>query len=992
MDTPSFIHKKEEYLNRVAKTNTDIRLLARHNSLEVMKHKISEGSSFYLDSGEEWQGFEFIYLLEGKMEYTNVEPPITLETGDYISREGVPEESWFETKTEVTVLYTSTQPAFYMLRQEIEDYLQLAEEIESTERMDGHSKRLVRMSQKVGEILGLSADRLSNLRYASFFHDLGKARVPDRILEKEGKLTPDEWEIMEKHTIWGREMLEETEHLGGVGEIVEQSHERMDGKGYPKGLDGEEISLEARIIAVVDAWDAMRSDRPYRNALPREEAVAELRYNKGSQFDPEVVDVFLDVLEDRQISTSTFEKRRKYRGEPTWLRQREKLLELSRRVLEPENTDVIMAKTLEAVIEATPFQRALISVFDRPIDLENPEPARVDTCAYQGLTEEQEDRIEGGKMEGTQVNLDKFDPRYQLGNSFYVPHEERLKNLESLSVIESQLREEETLDWHPDDSLYIPLYKDNTIIGQISVDDPDDGLVPDPESLRPIESFASLASVGIEKNSRIEELNEQKHKLESLRELSKGLRHQCDVEGFCSPISEWAQDIFEFEKGIIFLCQGDQFVPRCTFPPELMEEVKPRLREGTIEEKAVQEGRPIWGSIDNIASNHPCREEGESILILPLGKEGNIQLISEYKGSFEEEDMTYLQMFVDRVDEEIERKKLEGELSSEKELLGSIMTQTPDLVYFKDDQQRFERVNDGYTDLLDLDEGEMLGKTAEGFWPEAEEIMEDERSALSGKPVIGKERKVTLPNGEKHWYSITKLPRRDDDGNIIGFLGIDRDITERKQVQKALDEERDKLHQLHDAVDVLQHQNTQEDVTQTAVEVAENILEFDICVIALLEGDHLIPKAYSGGLDVEVTSTKFDVGEGLAGKTLQKGNTILANDVQNHPGAQPTSDDFRSCISAPVGDLGIFQVISSQLGSFDERDVKLVEILAGHLSEELSRVRLEEELREQAVKDPLTDLYNRRYFNETLEKEVDRSQRYDKPIAFLMMDVTGSRR
>ncbi|MEF8726204.1 MAG: HD-GYP domain-containing protein, partial [Candidatus Bipolaricaulota bacterium] len=487
MDTPSFIHKKEEYLNRVAKTNTDIRLLARHDSLEVMKQKISEGSNFYLDSAEEWQGFEFVYLLEGKMEYTGAEPPVTIEAGDYISREGVPEKSWFETKTEVTVLYTSTQPAFYLLRQEIEDYLQLAEEIESTERMGGHSKRLVRMSQKVGEILGLSADRLSDLRYASFFHDLGKARVPDKILEKEGKLTPDEWKIMEKHTIWGREMLEGTEHLGRVGEIVEQSHERVDGRGYPKGLEGEEISLEARIIAVVDAWDAMRSDRPYRDALPREVAVAELRDNKGSQFDPEVVGAFLDILEDRQVPTSTYKTSGKYRGEPTWLRQREKLLELSRQVLEPEGTDVIMAKTLEAVIEATPFQRAVISVFDRPIDLENPEPARVNTYAYRGLTEEQEDRIEGGQMEGVQVNLDKFDSRYQLGNSFYVPHDERRKNLESSSVIESQLREEETLDWHPDDSLYIPLYKDDKIVGQISVDDPNDGLVPDPESLRPIE-------------------------------------------------------------------------------------------------------------------------------------------------------------------------------------------------------------------------------------------------------------------------------------------------------------------------------------------------------------------------------------------------------------------------------------------------------------------------------------------------------------------------
>lgn len=338
MKTPSFIHQGEECLDRVSKDNTDIRLLARHNSLEVMKQKIAEGSTFYLDSGEDWQGFEFIYLIEGKMEYTNSEPSIILESGDYISRENVPEESWFETKTDVTVLYTSNQPAFYLLREEIEDYLRLAEEIESTEQMEGHSERLVRMSHEVGERLGLSIDRMADLRYASFFHDLGKARVPDRILEKEGKLTPDEWDIMEKHTAWGREMLSEAEHLRRVGEIVEQTHERVDGRGYPNELEKEEISLEARIIAVVDAWDAMRTDRPYRDALSREEAIRELKENKGSQFDSRLVEIFLGVLEERR-SNSSPGKSESYRRMSSQLSRRKRLLGLSKEVLSQKNTE-----------------------------------------------------------------------------------------------------------------------------------------------------------------------------------------------------------------------------------------------------------------------------------------------------------------------------------------------------------------------------------------------------------------------------------------------------------------------------------------------------------------------------------------------------------------------------------------------------------------------------------------------------------------------------
>ncbi|MCF7890759.1 diguanylate cyclase [Candidatus Bipolaricaulota bacterium] len=214
-----------------------------------------------------------------------------------------------------------------------------------------------------------------------------------------------------------------------------------------------------------------------------------------------------------------------------------------------------------------------------------------------------------------------------------------------------------------------------------------------------------------------------------------------------------------------------------------------------------------------------------------------------------------------------------------------------------------------------------------------------------------------------------------------------RDVTARKRAQESLKKEREKLKQLHDAVDTLQQQETEEEVLQTAVEVAENILKFDICVIALLEGDHVVPKAHSGKLGSKVTSTKFKVGEGLAGKTVQKGETIWAEDVINHPDAKPTREDFKSCISVPVGELGILQVISKELGEFDKRDVELAEIVAGHLREELNRVRLEEDLRQQAIRDPLTGLYNRRYFNETLKKEVQKAKRYDNPLAFLMIDV-----
>lgn len=374
MENPSFIHKKEEYLDRVAKSNTDIRLLARHNSIEVMKQKIAKDSNFYLDSAEQWQGFEFIYLLKGRIEYTGSESPIELEVGDYISREEVPEESWFEAKTDVTLLYASTQPAFQLLREEISDYLQLAEEIESTEEMKGHSKRLVRMSNEVGKRFNLSTERLADLRYAAYFHDLGKAKVPDRILEKEGELNDREWEVMEKHPEWGKEMLERTDHLKKPGKIVGQSHERVGGDGYPNGLEGDQISLEAKIISVVDAWDAMRTDRPYRDALSKEEAIEELKENKGSQFDSQVVESFLNVLREQNKLEPSLAERGKYKEEVTRLRQREKLFSLSKNVLSFESTEEIMGKTLERLSNLHPSSGRLSRyLIDRSI-LKTPNP------------------------------------------------------------------------------------------------------------------------------------------------------------------------------------------------------------------------------------------------------------------------------------------------------------------------------------------------------------------------------------------------------------------------------------------------------------------------------------------------------------------------------------------------------------------------------------------------------------------------------------------
>jgi putative nucleotidyltransferase with HDIG domain len=173
--------------------------------------------------------------------------------------------------------------------------LVLGDVIEADDGYTGeHCKSVVTLALEMAGHLGLSPERQRNLEFAALLHDVGKIAIPKEIINKPGKLDPHEWTIIKTHTLEGQKMLE---RVGGfmreVGLIVRSHHERWDGGGYPDGLAGEAIPLEARIISCCDSWNAMRTDRPYRQALAYDVAVAELASNAGKQFDPAVVERFL---------------------------------------------------------------------------------------------------------------------------------------------------------------------------------------------------------------------------------------------------------------------------------------------------------------------------------------------------------------------------------------------------------------------------------------------------------------------------------------------------------------------------------------------------------------------------------------------------------------------------------------------------------------------------------------------------------------------------
>jgi len=165
----------------------------------------------------------------------------------------------------------------------------------------GHSERVTNLALKMGHVLGLSARDLQIMHRGGLLHDIGKIGTPPEILDKPGKLDAEEMQIMQDHVKTGVRILEPIPVFREALPIVAQHHEWFDGSGYPAGLAGENISVHARILAIADCYDAVVSDRPYRKGLPKQQALEMLRQKSGTQFDPTLIELFMQMVAADQL-------------------------------------------------------------------------------------------------------------------------------------------------------------------------------------------------------------------------------------------------------------------------------------------------------------------------------------------------------------------------------------------------------------------------------------------------------------------------------------------------------------------------------------------------------------------------------------------------------------------------------------------------------------------------------------------------------------------
>lgn len=190
----------------------------------------------------------------------------------------------FKLYIEMRSIYISTIEAFNSVLEAKDPYT------------SGHASRVEEYALKLGNAYGLSSDKIKDLRNAAILHDIGKIGVKDDILNKAGKLTREEFQEIMTHPTIGADIIQKVDFLNKISDIIRYHHEKYNGTGYPEGLSGDSVPIEAYILSIADSYDAMTSDRPYRKALTQDEALKEIKVNAGTQFHPELAEKFIEMF------------------------------------------------------------------------------------------------------------------------------------------------------------------------------------------------------------------------------------------------------------------------------------------------------------------------------------------------------------------------------------------------------------------------------------------------------------------------------------------------------------------------------------------------------------------------------------------------------------------------------------------------------------------------------------------------------------------------
>lgn len=297
--------KTEDYLKilQTPQGSATIYSKEKRSRLEINIYEMKKGFTLYFQPPSTFSGIKTYWILEGKI--FSIQDEVLCDIGSLIVLEYGDEPYHFNTLEETKVLVHSIdEDSFEQTKSNFNAIHQVLTQIQSKDSYTlDHSFNVHHLVEKMGVVLGYKGKRMLNLLLSAQYHDIGKIKIPNDILNKPSSLTNEEFEVMKTHVSEGRELIEES-FSSEVYEIVVQHHERYDGSGYPRGLLGKNILEEARIIGICDSFDAMTSDRIYKKGKSFDGALAEIKALSGILYDPDLVEIFEKIVTSEDFSFS----------------------------------------------------------------------------------------------------------------------------------------------------------------------------------------------------------------------------------------------------------------------------------------------------------------------------------------------------------------------------------------------------------------------------------------------------------------------------------------------------------------------------------------------------------------------------------------------------------------------------------------------------------------------------------------------------------------
>jgi len=290
-----------ETIETVVQRNSSLSLLAHGDGVEISMYELRSGVVTFLDTFSGGDLLEFYYIMDGTMSCNYSEREENLEPGDYFYAHNLKSPVELKPHTDVRMLHVSSRPLFKYISNNMAVMKDILSKVEIKDSYThGHGKRVRDVSLAIAKRLRISSERQEIIAMGALFHDIGKIEIDDSILKKPSRLSREEFEIIKLHPVFGCQMVKGN-FLEDTHDIIRHHHERVDGTGYPDGLKGDEISLEARIVAVADSFDAMTSRRPYREAMSCENALEELKSQSGTLYDAEIVKTLEECIAEGLI-------------------------------------------------------------------------------------------------------------------------------------------------------------------------------------------------------------------------------------------------------------------------------------------------------------------------------------------------------------------------------------------------------------------------------------------------------------------------------------------------------------------------------------------------------------------------------------------------------------------------------------------------------------------------------------------------------------------